>query len=161
MINFDALFSEETLTSLGLHIDSWTRGELALLRETMILVGKENPDMTQAEAEEECKEQAKEILFQNFKKQYKLLLRQIDTLQNIDDAFNIYSDLGADAFDEFLETQIEYKSFVERFYSDLREMWNADFSLVRDEFERMKKNKWTMYQYNEYLEELKRKMRMS
>jgi hypothetical protein len=158
MFDFAALFTDSKLESYGVNLDTWTRADQSLLRETMILVGKESPEMTQEEAETKCKEHVEDILFEKFVKRYKFVLRQLEL--DHDSAYETFEKLGSeDPFDAYLEREIEYAAFATRFYSDLREMWNADTVLVREQFEKMKTNKWSFSQYSAYLKERRREMR--
>jgi hypothetical protein len=140
--------------SFGIKPYEWDDEDQADLHETMIVCWKENPDWTDEEATEACREQVDRILFENFNRTYKHLLKQVTSVwYNPEQAYSAYIDVGKRTFETALNEHIDYANFCRVFYDQLREMYNIDSSGMRDAFNYMTEKGWTHQQYKEYIQE--------
>jgi hypothetical protein len=152
--SFQRIVTRETVLSFGIKPYEWDDEDQADLHESMILCWKENPDWTDEEATEACRDQVDRILFRNFERTYKYLLSQVSDLwRTPEKAYIVYVDEGKRSFEEQLNEHIEYLNFCKEFYDDLREMWNIDTAGMYEAFQKMKKNDWTHTQYRNYIQE--------
>ncbi len=151
---FQRIVNRETVLSFGIKPYEWDDEDQADLHECMILCWKENPDWTDEEATEACKEQVDRILFYNFNRTYKHLLTQVtDLWRTPEKAYRIYVDKGKRAFEDRLNEHIEFMNFCKEFYDQLREWYNIDSVGMHEAFQLMKEKGWTHQQYREYLQE--------
>ena len=155
---FARIVTRETVLGFKVDPDFWTDAEQALFHEGMILAWKENPDWTDEEAVNVCKEHVESILFNKFHKEFGFLISQADVYgYGIRDAFEEYRNNGIYKFLAQLNEQMELTKFYEEFYDDLRELYNIDSLGMDDEFKKMKKNGWTFLHYRLYVKSLYKK----
>jgi hypothetical protein len=151
MSKFEAVVSKETVSSFGVDMSLWGDYEHELLTECMILAWKENPDWTEEDAKEECKEQVHQILFDWFKKNLGYLVNKTNYWTSLEYAYKDFSKTTLKEFLVSLQEKQELQDFAEVFYDDLRELYNIDSEGVEDEFQRMKDKGWSFSQYKSWL----------
>jgi hypothetical protein len=157
--NFDEVVNRQTVESVGFDMSLWTDKLQVLLRESMILAWKENPDWTEEQAKTACREQAKDILFEWFQEHLGFAVEEANYWQSLEAAFENFLSMPLVDFLEILEEQREFGRFAAEFYDELREMWNICSGGMWDEYQRMKKNKWRFRDYRKWLDAEKRKHR--
>jgi hypothetical protein len=135
----------------GVNPGTWTQDDQSLLTESMILACKENPDWSKEQAQEKCKSLVQEILFLKFKKVYKYAMKKQSRWTTLDQAFRAYLQMGESEFEKEFEDELLFQEFCEEFYDYLREKYNACSAVMYEEFNRMKKNNWSMAEYRVHL----------
>lgn len=151
---FHSVVNLETVYSFGINPDIWRTSYQADLHEVMILILKENPDMTLEEAKDRCYDEVQNILLRRFKNTYGNLVLIAPCYKTYEHAFDDFLELGQDAFEAKLNESVEYSRFCSRFYERLRERYNICSAGMWDEYKKMKANNWTM---NEYARQLREK----
>ncbi len=97
------------------------------------------------------------VVYAKFREEYGDLITGIYGGNTVTHMYDAYRDLGKKEFHKFLGEELQYKLCCDRFYDRLREMYNIDSVGMREEFEKMREKKQTMYQYE--LELTKRRKR--
>ena len=151
MANFESIVSRESVLSFGVKESEWTEADQNLLRESMILLWKENPRWTEEEIQEACYKHVDGILFEQFKNHYGYLLQLAFPYESPRWCYNHYKMLGELEFMAHLKNRIEFNDFCQEFYDDLRSRYNICSAGMEDEFKRMKSHNWTLSQYRNYL----------
>lgn len=154
---FQKIVTKEFVATLGIDMSLWGDEEQSSLHEGMILAMKENPDWTEEEVKEECKNQVDRILFDWFQINLGLLVKNSDGWENLREAYKEFRRKTLKDFMKSLTEHQRFRDFCDAFYDDLREMYNICSAGMWDEYERMKINGWSMSQYRKWLDKQMRK----
>lgn len=149
---FEKIVNREFVASLGIDMSLWGEGEQRLLHEGMILAMKENPEWTEDDVKEECENQVDNILFEWFQVNLARSVRKSNGWRNLGQAYAEFRKTTLKDFLHSLNEKQDFQDFCEEFYDDLREMWNICSAGMEDEYQRMKKEGWTMDQYRKWLD---------
>ena len=158
-VSFDSLVSRETIASFGVDMTFWGEEEQSLLREGMILAMKENPEWTEEQVKKACEEQVDDILFNAFQEHLGYLVEKTHHWASLEDAYCEFRTTPLKKFLKVVTEQQEFQDFADAFYDELREMYNICSAGMWDEFQRMKKNGWSLSQYRTWLKKETKKRR--
>ena len=154
---FQKFVNKEFVSTLGIDMSLWGEEEQAELHECMILIMKENPDWTEEDVKCECEEQVDTILFEWFQVNLACLVKKTNGWNTLGEAYNDFRKTTLKNFLKTLNEKQQFQDFCDEFYEDLREMWNICSAGMHDEFERMKREGWSMTQYRMWLDSKKKK----
>jgi len=145
---FNRIVSDETVLSFGILPEDWTADAKSQLRECMILHFKEQPDRTEEEWKDECEGEVFRIVYTAFWDEYGDILKSFQLVKlGIQEAYDKRVELGVREFNKYLGKELQFDKFCRDFYDQLRDRYNIDGIGMRNEFERMRANKWEFYQY--------------
>jgi len=145
---FHRIVSDEYVFKLGVLPEDWTADAKSQYSECMILHFKEQPDRSEEEWTDVCEGEAFRIVYTAFWAEYGDILKsfQLVTL-GIHEAYDKRVELGVREFNKYLGKELQFDKFCRDFYDQLRDRYNIDGIGMRNEFERMRANKWEFYQY--------------
>jgi hypothetical protein len=154
--------SKENLATFGYDLSIWTEDHQELLRQDMLLICRENPDWTERQVNAECRTQVEGILFEWFKETLGRTVQEVNYWTSELAAFKDFLGMPSLKFTLLLIERQEISRFWSDFYPDLREHSNICSAGMQEEFEKMKANKWSFYDYRTWLQaEIARKARMN